>query len=290
MRQGFKGAFYLSLAASIWGGLYVVSKYAMEIVPPFTLLFFRYVVASATLSIACRIVNAPIFPAVKRTSLLQVGFIGYFLSISAQFIGTNLSSAHMGAVITTLSPIFQSIFAILLLKETMSRREGMAMFIAFAGVLIIILTGGDNSDSTLWGNLILLLAAVFWGYQSVIARQASFIHSPLTVTTAGALVAAFFTGLAALTELGQWNYLAITTWSIVLSILYIGVVSTAVAFFAWNKGLSLLSTHQAGPFFFFQPVVGSLLGWAMLGEQLTIAFFCGTILIIIGVYYSFKCN
>lgn len=288
MRQGFKGAIYLSLAASLWGGLYVVSKYAMDIVPPFTLLFFRYLIASATLSIVCRIINAPIFPAVKRNFLLQVGFIGYFLSISAQFIGTNLSSAHMGAVITTLSPVFQSIFAILLLKEAMSRREGIAMFIAFAGVLVIILAGGDNSGSTLWGNLILLLAAVFWGYQSVIARQASFIHSPLTVTTAGSLVATFFTGLAALTELGQWNYQAITTWPIVLSILYISVASTAVAFFAWNKGLSLLSSHQAGPFFFFQPVVGSLLGWAILGEQLTIAFFGGTILIIIGVYHSFK--
>ncbi|SMC82644.1 DMT family transporter [Sporomusa malonica] len=290
MRKTYIGAICLSLAASLWGGLYVVSKYAMDAVPPFTLLFLRYLTASLALILACRLSGMPIFPVHERKALLQVGFIGYFLSISSQFIGTNLSSAHMGAVITTLSPIFQSLFAIWLLKERMSHRAGIAMAIAFAGVLVIILTSasGESVGRALWGNLILLLAALFWGYQSVLARQASFIHSPLTVTTAGVLIATLFTGVASLTELGSWNYNVLTTWPIILSILYIGIASTAVAFFTWNKGLSLLSSHQAGPFFFFQPIVGSLLGWALLGEHLTVAFFSGAALIVAGVYLSFK--
>ncbi|MDF2569098.1 MAG: protein of unknown function transrane [Sporomusa sp.] len=290
MRKTYIGAICLSLAASIWGGLYVVSKYAMDAVPPFTLLFLRYSTASLSLVLACHLSGKPVFPILERKALLQVGFVGYFLSISAQFIGTNLSSAHMGAVITTLSPIFQSLFAIWLLKEKMSGREGIAMSIAFAGVLIIILTnsGGSSISSTFGGNLILLLAALFWGYQSVVARQASFIHSPLTITTAGALTATILTGLASLTELGNWNYSVLATWPIILSVLYIGIISTAVAFFTWNKGLSLLSSHQAGPFFFFQPIIGSLLGWALLDEHLTTAFFSGTALIVVGVYVSFK--
>ncbi|WP_425060649.1 hypothetical protein SCACP_13860 [Sporomusa carbonis] len=288
MREKYIGAICLSLAASLWGGLYVVSKYAMNIIPPFTLLFLRYLTASITLVIACRMTGVTVFPAGGRTALLQIGFIGYFLSISAQFIGTNLSSAHMGAVITTLSPIFQSLFAVLLLREKMSRREGTAMFTAFAGVLVIILIGNESGGSTLWGNLILLLAALFWGYQSVVARQASFVHSPLTITTAGVLTATLLTGMASITELGRWDYGVLTTWPIISSVLYIGIASTAVAFFTWNKGLSLLSSHQAGPFFFFQPVVGSLLGWALLGEHLTWSFFVGSALIIIGVYLSFK--
>lgn len=288
MRESYIGACCLSLAASIWGGLYVVSKYAMDTVPPFTLLFLRYTIAGITLALACKLTAVPIFPARERTALLQVGFIGYFLSISAQFIGTNLSSAHMGAVITTLSPIFQSLFAVILFKEAMSRREAAAMAMAFAGVLVIILASGGEGNSTLWGNLILLLAAMLWGYQSVIARQASFTQSPLTITTAGVLVAALATGLAACSELDVIHYSALTTWPIMLSVLYIGVISTAVAFFTWNKGLSLLSSHQAGPFFFFQPVVGSLLGWLLLDEELTSSFFLGTLLILLGVYSSFK--
>lgn len=292
MRKTYVGAICLSLAASSWGGLYVVSKYAMDAVPPFSLLFLRYLTASLTLILACHLSGIPKFPARERKALLQVGFIGYFLSISSQFIGTNLSSAHMGAVITTLSPIFQSLFAIWLLKERMSRRAGIAMAIAFAGVMVIIFksSGGQSTGSTLWGNLILLLAALFWGYQSVVARQTSLIHSPLTITTAGVLTATLFTGVASITELGSWNYAVLTTWPIILSILYIGIISTAVAFFTWNKGLSLLSSHQAGPFFFFQPIVGSLLGWALLGEHLTAAFFSGTALIAIGVYLSFEHN
>jgi drug/metabolite transporter (DMT)-like permease len=287
MCKTYVGAISLSVAASIWGGLYVVSKYAMAAVPPFTLLFLRYLTAAIVLVLACQLAKVPVFPVRDRLAALQVGLVGYFLSISAQFIGTNLSSAHMGAVITTLSPVFQSLFAIVLLKEAMSRRERTAMLIAFAGVLVIIL-GVENGGSTLWGNLILLLAALFWGYQSVIARQASFSHSPLTITTAGVMLAAFFTAIASLSELGCWHYQAILSWPIMLSILYIGVAATAIAFFAWNKGLSLVPSHQAGPYFFFQPVVGSLLGWGLLGEQLTSSFFAGTILIIAGVYLNFK--
>ncbi len=38
MKQTILGAIYLSLAASIWGGMYVVSKYVLDFIPPLTLV------------------------------------------------------------------------------------------------------------------------------------------------------------------------------------------------------------------------------------------------------------
>lgn len=46
MQENFKGAIYLSIGASLWGGMYVASKYALDLIPPFTLLFIRYILAS----------------------------------------------------------------------------------------------------------------------------------------------------------------------------------------------------------------------------------------------------
>ncbi len=290
MREIYRGAMYLSAAAAIWGGTYVASKYVLDIIPPFTLLFIRYLITSVVLVMVCWRQNIPVVPRRDKGLLFQVGFVGYFLSISAQFIGTKLSSAHMGAVITTLSPMFQSLFAIWLLKEKISTVQAAASVIAFSGVMAIIILpgGGPDEASSLAGSMVLLLAALFWGYYSVISRKASVNVSSLQMTTWGILLATGFSFVAAFSEMSAWNLNLLLSWQIVFSLLYLSVIGTAVAFFSWNKGLALVPSHQAAIFFFFQPVVGSLLGWALLDEKITGSFFLGTVLIIGGVYLSMR--
>lgn len=111
------GAFYLSLAAGIWGGMYVVSKYVLDFVPPLTLVVLRFIIASVVLGLIFLATRDK--PVAKEDIKLMawLGFIGYTVSIGAQFAGTWLSSAHMGAVITSASPAFIVIFGVLLLKE-----------------------------------------------------------------------------------------------------------------------------------------------------------------------------
>lgn len=55
MKHSLLGAFCLSLAASIWGGMYVVSKYVLEFIPPLTLVWLRFVIAFAILFIILKI-------------------------------------------------------------------------------------------------------------------------------------------------------------------------------------------------------------------------------------------
>ncbi len=64
-----------------------------------------------------------------------------------------------------------------------------------------------------------------------------------------------------------------------------GVVSTAVAFLLWNRGLQMLNASSGGIFFFFQPVVGTLLGWLILGENIGVTFWIGSILILTDVLF-----
>lgn len=281
------GAFYLSVAACIWGGMYVVSKYALDFVPPLTLLFLRYLTAGLVFGWLFWRRRLAFFPDQQRGLLLQVGAAG-FLSLAAQFIGTRLSSAHMGAVITTLSPLFLSLLAIVMLKEKMTLREGLAGMLAFSGVSIVIdlTAGGHGGASAGLGNLALLLAALLWGYYSVLVRKVSAEYSALQVTAWGVWIAAIFTLPFAGLEFRSWQPAVLLTAPVFLSVLYLGLISTAVALFSWSKGLALLPSHQAGLFFFFQPVVGSLLGWLALGEQLTPSFFAGSLLILAAVYMA----
>jgi len=291
MKKVYQGAIYLSLAASIWGGMYVASKYALDIIPPFTLVFFRYLLAGTILIWICRAKQVPLISVKDKKLLFQIGFVGYFLSIAAQFIGTKLSSAHMGAVITTLSPVFQSGFAIFLLKEKLSFKQFISILVSFIGVLVIVgLSDINGKDNSLLGVLFLLLAALLWGYYSVLAKKASVTCSPLQITTWGVIIATIVTFPIVIGEANLWDLRDLLRWQVLFSIFYVAVLATAVAFFCWNKGLSLLSSHQAGLFFFLQPIVGSVLGWLILNEDLSWSFYLGSLFILAGVYYNMTCT
>jgi drug/metabolite transporter (DMT)-like permease len=68
--------------------------------------------------------------------------------------------------------------------------------------------------------------------------------------------------------------------------MFLGIISTAVAMFCWNYAFSRLPASTAALTFYAQPVVGTLLGWALLGEQMTPLFFIGGTLIALGIFLS----
>lgn len=287
MQTSYKGAAYLSLAASIWGGMYVSSKYALDLIPPFTLLFIRYLLALVVLLWWCKKSRIAIMPGRDKWLLFQIGFLGYFLSIATQFIGTKLSSAHMGSVITTLSPVFQSVFAVFLLKEAASTRQITSIALSLIGVAIV--TNAVNivqHEPVNAGNLFFLAAAALWGYYSVLAKKAAAFHPPLRITTWGILLATVFAFPPAVFEISSWDVSVLSNGMVLFSILYLAVISTTIAYYYWNKGLALTNPHQAGLFIFLQSIVGSLLGYLLLGEELSLSFMVGTVLILAAVRLS----
>ncbi|CAH0316123.1 hypothetical protein SRABI84_05061 [Peribacillus simplex] len=97
------------------------------------------------------------------------------------------------------------------------------------------------------------------------------------------LVAIVFLTPITISRLAELGFQAIMHPSIWGGLLYLGVISTACAFLLWNRGLQMLTASSGGLFFFLQPIVGTFLGWLILGEQIGLSFWIGTILIFIGV-------
>lgn len=291
MQESFKGALYLSIGASLWGGMYVASKYALDIIPPFTLLFLRYILASLILIGWCQKKRITILPKRNKLLMFQIGFMGCFLSVALQFIGTKLSSAHLGSVLTTLSPVFQSIFAVILLKEKASMRQVLSMVLSFLGVFVITdAVSIVQHEPINEGNLFFLAAAALWGYYSVLVKQASEFHPTLRITTWGILLATAFSFPPAVYEFSSWDVSAMGNSMVILSLLYLGIASTTIAYYCWNKGSALTSPHQAGLFIFLQSIVGSILGYLLLGEALTLTFVVGTVIILAAVGLSISSN
>lgn len=284
MIKNYLGPIYLTLAASIWGGMYVVSKMVLSYIAPLELVWFRYIVALITLVVIGTATGQRWKIERKDIPLIFfIGLIGYFISIWAQFAGTQLSSAQMGAIITSATPAFMVLFARLLLKEEITFRKGLSVCLATFGVLCIIGVG-DIGDSSHLGGIILGVAALTWAFMSVLVKKVPSSYSQLVITTYAILIAAVAMTPMVITTInvGQLQHVLIQpiVWG---GILYLGIVSTAGAFFFWNKGLQMVDATRAGIYFFFQPLVGTLLGYLFLGEQVGFGFWIGTSLIIGGV-------
>lgn len=282
MRQTFFGSLYLSLAASIWGGMYVISKYVLDYVPPFTLVWLRYAVAFFVLWLILRVQRISI-PKEKQDwkLIIWIGIIGYVLSISLQFVGTKWSDAHTASLITSATPAFIVLFARWMLHEIITWRKLFALLLATAGVVVVVGLGGGEATSFV-GNVLLVGAALTWALLSVLVKIASIRLSVLVITTYAIFVALIGTTPMMMWEL--WGTMPLTfSLPVVLGVLYLGVVSTAGAFFLWNKGMEMMDAGIGSLFFFFQPLVGSLFGWLFLHEQLNIPFWLGGTFIVAGV-------
>lgn len=289
MKQTILGAICLSLAASIWGGMYVVSKYVLDFIPPLTLVWLRFIIAFVVLYMILKITEKKQKKTVtirKKDWLLfaWIGFIGYFISITCQFIGTKLSDAHTGSLVTSATPAFMVIFAAIILKEKLTARRLLSTIIAPIGVIIVI--GWDiEIGSYFIGTIILVGAAITWALLSIYVKIASARFSSLVITTYAIFFSLFFITPFMVWEF-QSNPIEHMNLYVVLGVLYLGIVSTAGAFFLWNKGLELMDASIGSLFFFFQPIVGSLLGWLLLNETLSSNFFIGGILIICSVFIT----
>jgi len=284
----YMGHLYLITAASLWGGIYVVSKIVMEVIQPMELVWIRYIIAILVLLIIGKLMHVSWHIQKKYWSLIiLISLCGYVISIWAQFAGTQLSSAQFGSVITAASPAFMVIFAKIILHEQITLRKGMAVTLATLGVLLIIGMGQINGQLRS-GAILLLIAAITWALVSVLIKKVPDGYSMLVITTYTMIVAFLVITPIELPKITGTMLVSMLNPSIAACILYIGVFATAIAFYFWNKGLQKVDASTAGIYFFFQPLCGTLGGWLFLGEKIGISFLIGTALILSSVVLTAK--
>ena len=274
-------------AASIWGGMYVVSKIVLEVIPPFALLTTRYVLGALTLGIVIyfRKNKIPITKEFFWKSAL-VGFVGYGISLGFQFVGTKLSTASNGSLVTSATPAFVLLFAPFLLGERTTTRRIIALAVSTLGVIAVIdPRTAELSPTLFWGNMNLLAAALTWALYSVLVRKVS--QSGNLLTSSAIMLLG---GLPTSMLIGGWEIrtqgMGEITIGIIGGILFLGIISTAIAMFLWNYAFAELPAAVASLTFFAQPVVGTLLGWFFLSEKITPLFIGGGVLIGVGILIS----
>jgi drug/metabolite transporter (DMT)-like permease len=273
-------------AASIWGGMYVVSKVVLEIIPPFSLVTLRLILGTITLAIVLLIRG---FPKISRRQVWQVvgvGFVGYGISLSLQFLGTKLSTAANGSLVTSATPAFVLLFAWMLLGERITPRRLLALFLATLGVIAVIdPRSAQVNPARFLGNLMLIGAAITWAFYSVLVRKVTKNIDVLLFS-----LIAFLGGLPVVIPMGARELttsgVGEISVGVIGGVLFLGIISTALAMVLWNTAFSYVDASLASLTFFAQPLVGTFLGWLFLNEKITPLFLLGGLLIGIGLIIS----
>jgi drug/metabolite transporter (DMT)-like permease len=273
-------------AAAIWGGMYVVSEVVLEVIPPFTLLTMRLglgVLTAGAISVRQGGVH---FSRKQVVQVMGAGLVGYGISLGLQFVGTRLSTAANGALLTSTTPAFVLLFAAWLLHEKITPRRVGALILSTLGVLAVLdVRAASLAPDLFWGNVALAGAGLTWALYSVLLRKVS---QELPIWPVA--VVAILGGLPVTVPAMGWELrtetLGMLTPGLVAGVLYLGVISTAVATALWTRAFAELEAGVASLTFFAQPVVGVALSAWLLGERLSGWFFVGGGLIGVGVWLA----
>lgn len=274
-------------AACLWGGMYVVSKASFGAIPPITLGLFRLLIGGIALWAVLQASKhwRPQQAHFTRQEKLFLPVIGMTITATliTQFVGTELATAHEGALLTTITPVFIVPCAWLFLRERPHWRVVAGMLVALLGVLLVVGIAEPHGQAfSLVGDALLIISGLCWALFTVLGAPLVRTSSALVVSTYGTLW-----GIVFLLPFVAWELLLHPLHSLPLSavgsILYLGIGATALAWFLWYKGVERLPTGVAAIFFFAQPLVGGLLSAVFLHEELGLSFWLGGCVLAVGI-------
>lgn len=174
-----KSYVYLLTTFMLWGSLYVVSQFVLGKIPTFTVAMFRYLIAFIALSLISLKSEKEKIEKSDYKYFFIMGFIGYFISVDCQLLGTKIAGGSMASLINSLNPVIISVMAMIILNEKLEMNKIVGIVLSLAGVYMII---GTGANIQFLGVLISFIAVIGWAFMSVISRKISNKYSALTLT------------------------------------------------------------------------------------------------------------
>jgi drug/metabolite transporter (DMT)-like permease len=288
---------YLTLAAvtMIWGGTFVAGRFLAGSLSPLFAASLRFLLASVALLLFVWLARVPL----RRPSLRQwlqlalLGFFGIFFYNLCFFYGLHYINASRASLIVALNPAVIGLASWLLFKERLSRAKLAGIVICIAGASLVIVSRNPqllaaNADAWI-GDLLIFGCVLSWGVYSLFSRELNQTLGPVqTVTYSILLGTAMLWATSALSgELSVAGLVSLgpQQW---LSLLYLGVLGSALAYIGYYDGIRKIGATRSGVFIALNPLTAVILGALLLGEQMTLTMCLGGGVILVGIYLCNK--
>lgn len=279
----------LSLVAvtAIWGSTFIVTKSAVEQVPPVLLAWLRFALAAAVLvPLACLRGARSLLPRpLPLGALLAMSVTGWLLYYLAFNYALVFASAAQGAIVQALIPAAVAAAAALALRERITPRRAAGIALSVAGVMLVVATGAQDGGARPWLGALLMAATVLsWAVYTVLAKRLA-QADPIAVTAGASSLAALLAAPLVPLELAQHEVPVLTAggW---LAVVYLGVIASGVAFFLYGRALRDLDASLVAVYMNLVPIVGFASAVLVLGEPLGALQALGVALALTGVWLA----
>ena len=267
-----------------WGSTYVAIRVAVREVPPLTLAGMRYLVAGLILWPFAVRSGGPSLRAEDRPGVKQwvaAGLVGILLLFGGNggvTVGEQRVPAGLAALLVATVPLWMAVGGRVLFGARVGVVTAVALAIGIVGVALVVRPAGGSR-----GDMLLVLgAAAVWGLGSVASPHLPLprrvlVTSSIEMLVGGTTLLAVGAATGELGRLRPWN--AATLWAM----LFLIFGGSLLGFSAYAHVLSRLPLPLASTYAYVNPLVAVLLGWALLGETLTVADALGAALILMSV-------
>jgi len=285
MRKNWKYHLTLFVLCWIWGLAFIAVKAMLEEVSFLTVNLSRFLLASLALLPFLAVywkrrprLDIPEWGMVFLASICAV--YGYQLAVN---YGETLVPAGTASLVANTTPVFAALLAYFLLEEGLGKWKVAGIVTAMVGVAVITVYGaGDGLGlGRVEGVVFIMLAAFSWAVYTVVLKPLTEAHSILFITAytilVGTLMQVPLISDELLRELGA---MSASSWG---WLLFLGLVSTALGYVMYVKGLEGLGASVTAFYIYLIPPISLFWGWVILGETLNPAIIVGTVMILMGL-------
>jgi drug/metabolite transporter (DMT)-like permease len=264
----------LAAAGCLWGTGFLFGKWALVELTVGQLVLYRFLFAAVGFSPALWKASRRPETRIARGDwllVLSAALLGVPLQFLIQFAGLARTTVTHASLMIGILPVILAAGSALFAHEHVRARRWLALLASTVGAGLIAFgasAGEAGSQASLAGDL-LVASSLIGGVAWILLCQRLMSHgnySPINVSayvmTIGAVMLAIWVvGTEGLPPF----HLSMRTW---LSVIASGIVATTATTYLWNWGLVRVPASQAGVFLNLEPVVGALLGVALLQDIL----------------------
>jgi drug/metabolite transporter (DMT)-like permease len=274
----------LLLQSLMASGTHLVAKVVVNAVDAPTLTLIRCLVSVAGMAVLLLFSGPRV--SIRREDYRLI-FVLSLLAIPVnQFFflyGIRFTTAANAALLYATTPALVLLLSRILLGERLTRGKVAGVALAFAGVLVVILERGPNASMEyVYGNVIIFLAVIAWSSYTVYGKRLIAHYGPIGASSVTLIVGTvLFIPVGIIPALAfPYEALSAANW---LQILYLGIVTSVLAYVLWYYALSRAEAGKVALFTNLQPILTTVLAVLLLGQSLTVMFVLGGMITLSGV-------
>jgi drug/metabolite transporter (DMT)-like permease len=268
----------LILVTIIWGGGFVASDMALESMRPFQIMAVRFLLGTILMGL----ISIRSLKGITKSEVKAGGLMGLalFAGFAFQIVGLQYTTPSKNAFLTALNVVIVPFISFLILRKKIGARGIAGALMSIAGVALLSL---DRNFSLGLGDGLTLICAVGFAFQIFLTSE--FVKKyRATVLNFIQMITAFFLSFICLMAFGETQFNV--TGKGILSVLYLGVISTTVCYLLQTASQKYVDETKAAIILSLESVFGTLFSILILGEIVTHRMLAGSLIILGAVVIS----